>query len=520
MAVIAANVDCPAHEVLTVGSSPNDEVTHDAKGNITFLPTNLLTPARTLFWDFDNQLTGVDTTGDSTPDVTYQYDVLHRRIARVQGSADAVYVHAGNQVVAEYRLGGLASAPQQRYVWGDYIDEPILKQSSGLGGSTLYYHHNQQYSTVALTNTSGEVVERYAYTAYGELLVTDHAGTPRASTAHANRYTYTGREWDDATKLYHFRARWYEPVLGRFTGRDPMKLIAGSNMYASQFALALADPMGLWSCCWHHMIPQDYFLRILAFEYADELKARGMTARQFLDRPDNGWIMNCKYHVKLHPRWQMDFEDSVRSFKQRYKRKPTLNELQHLAISLGGRPHHWKYFRHGGSANHDYDTWSSDLTPGQRRACLGMCRKQSDDLLKAIEGQNPRDINKALRCRGRRLLGLLVLLGIATDTITPAMALVNDEMCSEEWLRVSDAFAKLNAQAVGFERIPNCQVLVDSIFDYWTCVGADIQGISIMRTYMMANCESANFTSLLAWCDDQPMSLQWQIVPLAKAVSE
>jgi len=235
----------PAHEVLTVGSSPNDEVTHDAKWNITFLPTNLLTPARTLFWDFDNQLTGVDTTGDATPDVTYQYDVLHRRVTRVQGSADAVYVHAGNQVVAEYRLGGLPSVPQQRYVWGDYIDEPILKQSSGLGGSTLYYHHNQQYSTVALTNTSGEVVERYAYTAYGELLVTDHAGTPRSLTAHANRYTYTGREWDDAVKLYYFRARWYEPILGRYLSNDPLGFSDGMCKYCAVFVPRFTDAMGL-----------------------------------------------------------------------------------------------------------------------------------------------------------------------------------------------------------------------------------------------------------------------------------
>jgi len=187
---------------------------------------------------------GADTSGDQVPDVTFQYDVLHRRVARVHGSADAVYVHAGNQVVAEYRLGGLPSVPQQRYVWGDYIDEPILKQSSGLGASTLYYHHNQQYSTVALTNSSGEVVERYAYTAYGELLITDFAGTPRASTAHGNRYVYTGREWDDAVKLYYFRARWYEPGLGRFLGRDPLEYVDGLNLYSSYFSPAELDPTG------------------------------------------------------------------------------------------------------------------------------------------------------------------------------------------------------------------------------------------------------------------------------------
>ena len=37
-----------------------------------------------------------------------------------------------------------------------------------------------------------------------------------------NRYLYTGREWDEALSLYHYRARMYDTVSGRFLGRDPI----------------------------------------------------------------------------------------------------------------------------------------------------------------------------------------------------------------------------------------------------------------------------------------------------------
>jgi len=43
----------------------------------------------------------------------------------------------------------------------------------------------------------------------------------QAFASDANRYTYTGHEFDPATGLYYFRARFYDPELGRFTSQDP-----------------------------------------------------------------------------------------------------------------------------------------------------------------------------------------------------------------------------------------------------------------------------------------------------------
>jgi RHS repeat-associated protein len=96
----------------------------------------------------------------------------------------------------------------------------------------LGYHRNQQYSITAMTTSSGAVAERYAYTAYGQPTILNASGTVLTSSAVGNRYTYTGREWDETLGLHHFRARWMSPLAGRFLGRDPIGYVGSPvNLY-------------------------------------------------------------------------------------------------------------------------------------------------------------------------------------------------------------------------------------------------------------------------------------------------
>jgi len=67
------------------------------------------------------------------------------------------------------------------------------------------------------------------------------------SSAVGNRYTYTGREWDETLGLHHFRSRWMSPMAGRFLGRDPIGYSDGFNMYMLQFFLSSTDPTGLYT---------------------------------------------------------------------------------------------------------------------------------------------------------------------------------------------------------------------------------------------------------------------------------
>jgi RHS repeat-associated protein len=121
-------------------------------------------------------------------------------------------------------------------------------RSTGSSGAKHFFHRNQQYSITALTDASGTIVERYAYTAYGTPTITDASGTPRTTTAIGNRYTYTGREWDETLALYHYRARMYDAVGGRFVSRDPIGYTSKeTNVYRfiGGMPLKYVDPLGL-----------------------------------------------------------------------------------------------------------------------------------------------------------------------------------------------------------------------------------------------------------------------------------
>jgi RHS repeat-associated protein len=240
----------PTHELVSVASQ---SVTHDAKGNMTLIPAVLRGSSQTptqplkMKWDFENKLLAADIDNDNTDDVFYKFDALGRRVARTASAATMVYFQSGQQTIADYTAGTAASSPSYNYVYASYIDEPVIR-STGSSGAKHYFHRNQQYSTSAITDGSAAVVERYAYSAYGTPTITDASGTTRTTTGIGNRYTYTGREWDETLALYHYRARMYDSVGGRFVARDPIIYKSGHCSlygYVKSMPLILIDSDGL-----------------------------------------------------------------------------------------------------------------------------------------------------------------------------------------------------------------------------------------------------------------------------------
>jgi RHS repeat-associated protein len=96
-----------------------------------------------------------------------------------------------------------------------------------------------------LTDGSGTIVERYAYSAYGVPTITNASATLRTESSYNNRYMYTGREWDQSLQMYHYRARMYDANLGRFCSKDPIGYVDGVNLFRRYFTLEDVDPLGL-----------------------------------------------------------------------------------------------------------------------------------------------------------------------------------------------------------------------------------------------------------------------------------
>jgi RHS repeat-associated protein len=119
---------------------------------------------------------------------------------------------------------------------GDGIDE--VYASAGASSSLLT---DGIGSTVAITDSAGNISGSYTYGPYGN---TSHTGSATA----ANQYS--GRENDGDTNLYYYRARYYSPTLNRFISQDPIGLGGGMNVYAyaGDDPTDLADPTG--NCPW------------------------------------------------------------------------------------------------------------------------------------------------------------------------------------------------------------------------------------------------------------------------------
>ena len=112
------------------------------------------------------------------------------------------------------------------------------------GNAVYYYVRDALGSVTALVDKRGKVVKRYFYSPYGKLRGFPGWGErmmgmmgKRGRRSTANPLTYTGREYDSSTGLYYYRARYYNPGVGRFISVDPlMRQFARS--YAGSSALS------------------------------------------------------------------------------------------------------------------------------------------------------------------------------------------------------------------------------------------------------------------------------------------
>ena len=145
-------------------------------------------------------------------------------------------------------------------MYGKGIDEILLRIAIGSDGQSYAYYPQQNHegSVTLLSDSSGNVLERYRYDAFGAPTIYDGSWNGRSNTMYDNRFLFTGREYaatyrsiynTPAFNFYEYRARAYNPTLGRFMSEDPKLFDAGDyNLfrYCHNDPIDNVDPMGLY----------------------------------------------------------------------------------------------------------------------------------------------------------------------------------------------------------------------------------------------------------------------------------
>lgn len=197
----------------------------------------------TFSYDAEDHLVGINLP-DGTA-ISYRYDGLGRRVQKNVDGRVTSYVYDEEDVVLEYDGSGNLVA---RYTHGPGFDEPLVMERDVNGnrvleGSERFYYSTDGLGSVAeLTDSSGTVVQAYAYDAFGRIV--DQVGSL------TNPYTYTARELDPESGLLFFRTRYLDPSLGRFIQEDPIGFRGDDfNLYtyALNNPINLRDSLGLWA---------------------------------------------------------------------------------------------------------------------------------------------------------------------------------------------------------------------------------------------------------------------------------
>jgi uncharacterized protein RhaS with RHS repeats len=98
-----------------------------------------------------------------------------------------------------------------RYLYGPQIDQVLADEIST--GAVQWALSGQQGSVRDVINNQGQLLNHIRYDSFGNI----------TSQTNANvdfRFGYTGREFDEETGLYYYRARYYDASIGRFISED------------------------------------------------------------------------------------------------------------------------------------------------------------------------------------------------------------------------------------------------------------------------------------------------------------
>ncbi len=207
------------------------------------------------------------------------YDALGRCVTRslIDGPT-TYYIYDGEKPILEYDAGSRGGGPSRPTptprpsptpqppptlagvnLYGKGIDEILERVAIGSDSNWYVYYPQQNHegSVTLLTDTSGNVIERYRYDAFGAPTIYTSTWATRSNTIYDNRFLFTGREYaatyrstytTSAFNFYEYRARAYNPILGRFMSEDPKLFDAGDyNLfrYCHNDPLDFTDPMGL-----------------------------------------------------------------------------------------------------------------------------------------------------------------------------------------------------------------------------------------------------------------------------------
>jgi len=217
-----------------LSSAYGNTYTYDAQGNV-LTKTHVQSGHVTSYAWEGRTLVGIvvkDENGVTTQEVTYTYDDQGIRTSKTVDGVLHTYVTDGSRVLVE--------------TWGNNtiqytydLDGKVI--SATINGTEYFYQHNIQGDVTALALSTGVVVVRYVYDAWGN--VVSMSGSLSSTIGEINPVRYRGYTQDSETGFHYLQSRYYDPTIGRFISSDGWLGEPGMVLSHNMYVYALNNPV-------------------------------------------------------------------------------------------------------------------------------------------------------------------------------------------------------------------------------------------------------------------------------------
>ena len=109
-------------------------------------------------------------------------------------------------------------------VWQQYLyDGSGQLMAIRYKGADYYYVRNGLMTITGLVDANGTAVVNYFYDSWGRML--NITGSLSASLGKDNPYRFKGYYYDDETRMYYLKSRYYQPEICRFISADTIEVL-------------------------------------------------------------------------------------------------------------------------------------------------------------------------------------------------------------------------------------------------------------------------------------------------------
>jgi RHS repeat-associated protein len=202
---------------------------------------------RTLgYYSFD-KVSQIGFSGSSNT-LAYLYDPeLDRVRSKFTSGAGTLTKISVGDLYEEHRLGSQTTGLRHIFAGGERI---AVSEQNGASAQLEYVHGDHLGSTATTTNSARSVLQRLSYDPHGRLRNLDGTDAPPGSIVPNTDWTFTGQRWEGEASLYDYRARFYDPKLGRFLQADSIVPDPARSQSLNRYSyvenrpLSAVDPSG------------------------------------------------------------------------------------------------------------------------------------------------------------------------------------------------------------------------------------------------------------------------------------